>query len=263
MIKRAALKNGIELEYRDEGEGETVLLLHGLGSTKADWDQQIPRLSEKFRVLAPDLRGHGNSAKPRSVKEYGVDLCAEDMKLLLNILQIAQCHVVGFSMGGAIAFEMAVAYPKILKKLVIINTAPDFNKLGWLGKKMLIERTIRLKLWGMEPMAAKVAAGMFPEPKQQDLREAFYERAQKNDPQAYYNSFRTLMKWGIGDKIREIDAPALVVASDLDYTPVSLKESYAGKMQQAKVAVVRDSRHGVTMDQPGELNKILLDFLDE
>lgn len=262
MIRNAELENGIELEYRDEGEGDVVLLLHGLGSTKADWDMQIPALSEKFRIIAPDLRGHGNSSKPISRKEYGVELCAQDMKLLLDKLQVTKCSVVGFSMGGAIAFELAVAYPALVAKLVIINTAPDFNNLGWFGRKLVIERTIRLKWWGMEPMAAKVAVGMFPEPDQKELRDAFYQRARKNDPKAYYHSFRTLMRWGIGEKIKMIKVPVLVVASDMDYTPVSLKKEYAGKMKYASVAVVKDSRHGVTMDQPEQLNELLLNFLD-
>lgn len=261
MIRKVKLENDINLEYRDEGEGDVVLLLHGLGSTKADWDQQIESLSGYFRVIAPDLRGHGNSSKPQKAREYGVDLCAEDMKLFLHSLNIDSCNIVGFSMGGAIAFEMAVNFPSLLNKMVIINTAPDFNNLGWFGRKMVIERTIRLKLLGMEHMAARVSAGMFPEPKQGNLRKSFYNRARANDPKAYYHSFRTLMRWGIGERIREIKTPALVVASDMDYTPVALKADYAAKMADAEVTVVRDSRHGITMDQPKQLNKILLNFL--
>ncbi len=262
MIQNVTLNNGITIEYSDRGEGETILLLHGLGSTKADWNDQISAFSENHRVIAPDFRGHGNSTKPKSRKEYGVGFCSEDMKLLLQKLKVTQCTTIGFSMGGAVAFDMAVKYPALLSKMVIVNTAPDFNKLGWLGTKMILERTFSLKFSGMEPLAKKVALGMFPEEHQKKLREAFYKRAKANDVNAYYHSFRSLMKWGIGDEIRNIKTPTLVIASELDYTPVSLKEDYAYKMLNAKIVVIKNSRHGVTMDQPEDFNKTVLKFID-
>ena len=260
MICKAELENGISLEYLDRGEGEVILLLHGLGSTKADWDLQKDLFLKDFRIIAPDLRGHGNSSKPKLKEDYGVQKCAEDMKLLLDKLKIADCIVVGFSMGGAIAFEMATRISERISKLVIVNTAPDFNALGEMGEQMIAERTEMLRSQGMEAMAEKVAVGMFPEKYQKDLRTAFYSRAKENDLEAYYNSFITLMDWGIGDKIRTIDIPTLVVASELDYTPVTLKQSYTSEMKNAKLEVINNSRHGVTMDQPEKFNKALLKF---
>lgn len=261
MIQKLKLSNGISLEYLDQGEGEVILLLHGLGSTKADWDFQIDAFSENYRVIAPDLRGHGNSSKPESRKEYGVSLCAEDNVLLLQELGISSCAVIGFSMGGAVAFEMAVTHPELISKLLIVNTAPDFNGLGEMGEEMVRERTKTLQTAGMEPLAKQISAGMFPEEDQKELRNAFFERARKNPVEPYYNSFITLMNWGIGEKINDIEVPALVIASDNDYTPVSLKESYARKMKNARVEVVHNSRHGVTMDQPEQFNRVILNFL--
>lgn len=261
MINRIKLKNGIEQEYLDCGEGEVILLLHGLGSTKADWDLQLKAFSENHRVIAPDLRGHGNSSKPEAREQYGISLCAEDCVLLLQELGISLCSVVGFSMGGAVAFEMAVNQPDLISKLIIVNTAPDFNDLGEMGEEMVRERTKILQTVGVEPLARQIASGMFPGEDQEELKKAFFERARRNPVNAYYNSFITLMEWGIGSKLRDIKVPTLVVASDLDYTPVSLKEAYAGKMQNARVEVVKQSRHGVTMDQPWEFNRIILNFL--
>lgn len=262
MIHDIRLSNGIELEYLDKGEGETILLLHGLGSTKADWDLQIDALSKNYRVIAPDLRGHGNSSKPKSRSEYGISLCAEDNVLLLQKLKINKCIVTGFSMGGAVAFEMVVNHPQLISKLIIVNTAPDFNDLGDMGEEMIKERTKTLESVGIEPLAEQIATGMFPEDNQQEIRRAFYERARKNPVDAYFNSFITLMEWGIGDKIKNIKVPTLVIASDLDYTPVSLKEAYTQKMKNARLEIVKQSRHGVTMDQSIDFNKIILNFLN-
>lgn len=263
MIYKIDLKNGISLEYLDQGEGEVILLLHGLGSTKADWDFQKETFSKDFRIIAPDLRGHGNSSKPEEKSEYGIPQCAEDMKLLLKELQIRHCIVVGFSMGGAIAFEMAIKYESLISKMVIVNTAPDFNALGAMGEQMIKERTEMLRNEGMEPMAAKVADGMFPDENQKNLREAFYKRARINPVENYYNSFITLMEWGIGEKVIKIKIPTLVVASDMDYTPVELKETYTQKMPNAKLKIIENSRHGVTMDQPEQFNSVILNFLKD
>lgn len=260
MTKNIRLKNGISLEYLDLGEGEVILLLHGLGSTKADWNFQKKAFSEEFRIIAPDLRGHGNSDKPGGKEAYGVAQSAEDMKLLLKELKIDKCIVVGFSMGGAIAFEMAVKYPALISKMVIVNAAPDFNNLGELGEEMVRERTRSLQTTGMEPLAKQISEGMFPGGDQKDLRNAFFERAKENPVDAYYHSFITLMDWGIGDKVDQIKVPVLVVASDMDYTPVSLKESYVKKLQNARLEVIKNSRHGVTMDQPEQFNAALLKF---
>ena len=263
MICRTELNNGISLEYLDQGEGEVILLLHGLGSTKADWDMQKEALSKHFRLIAPDLRGHGNSSIPKNKEEYGVELCAQDMKLLLDKLNVESCHVVGFSMGGALAFELAVKHPEKIDRMMIVNTAPDFNNLGEFGEQMIAERTNSLKTSGMKPLAQQVATNMFPEESQKHLKDAFYERASKNPVDAYYNSFVTLMQWGIGDKISNIEKPTLVIASDMDYTPVTLKEAYVERMPNARLQVIKNSRHGVTMDQPEQLNSAILNFLKD
>ena len=262
MIRSIKLSNGIELEYLDKGEGEAILLLHGLGSTKADWDFQVDAFSKHYRVIAPDLRGHGNSSKPETREEYGISHCAEDNVLLLKELKIDTCAVVGFSMGGAVAFEMVVNHPQLISKLIIVNTAPDFNDLGDMGEEMIRERTKILKTLGIEPLAKQIAASMFPGDDQLELRKAFYDRARNNPVNTYFNSFITLMEWGIGEKIKDIKVPTLVIASDQDYTPVTLKEAYSKKMNNSRVEVVSDSRHGVTMDQPTEFNRIILNFLN-
>lgn len=262
MIKKETLSNDISIEYLDQGEGEVMLLLHGLGSTKADWDYQIEAFTKAFRVIAPDLRGHGNSSKPDLKEEYGISQCAEDMKLLLQALNIEKCTVVGFSMGGAIAFDMAIKYPSLFHKMVIVNAAPDFNNLGEFGDQMIQERTSLLKSEGMQAMAKKVSEGMFPDPDQKGLQQIFYNRASKNELEPYFNSFITLMDWGLGDKIEKITIPTLVVASEYDYTPIDSKVKYVEKMKNAKLEIIKNSRHGVTMDQPVEFNKVILNFMN-
>lgn len=251
--------NDIELDYEDYGEGNVLLLLHGLGSTKKDWDAQVPFFSKNYRVITLDLRGHGNSTKP--VDDYGVELMTEDIKQFLDHLNIKKATVIGFSMGGAIAFEMAASHPEYLEDLVIVNSGPDFNTMGKIGEDLLINRTEFLETKGIELLAKEISFNMFPEDHQIDLRNEFELRCKKNDYNAYYKSFTTLMAWGLGEKIKKISTRTLVVASDMDYTPVAFKQDYVNKLPNAKLTIIKNSRHGVVIDQPEAFNLEVQRFL--
>lgn len=251
--------NGIDLDYADVGEGDVVVLLHGLGSTKKDWDLQIPVLSQKFRVIAPDFRAHGNSE--RVPKEQGVEIMTEDIYQLLNSLHISKASFVGFSMGGAVCFDIAYAHPEIVDKLVIVNSGPDFNNAKDSGVDILAERTKIIKEYGFNALAETISKGMFPDENQTEWRKEFSKRIIDNDEDAYLYTFGSLMKWGLDEKVSEILHPTLVIASDMDYTSVDYKKAYTDKMKNAKLVVIENSRHGIVLDQAEKLNIELLKFL--
>lgn len=251
--------NGIDVDYADVGKGDVVVLLHGLGSTKKDWDLQIPVLSQKLRVIAPDFRAHGNSE--RVPKNQGVEVMTEDIFQLLKFLNIKKASFVGFSMGGAVCFNMAYSHPEVVDKLVIVNSGPDFNNAKGSGVDLLAERTNIIKEEGFEALAETISKGMFPEESQQQWRKEFYQRIIDNDEDAYLYTFGSLMKWGLDDKVSEIKQATLVIASDMDYTSVDYKKAYANKMENAKLVVIENSRHGIVLDQAEKLNQELLKFL--
>jgi pimeloyl-ACP methyl ester carboxylesterase len=253
--------NTISLDYAIQGEGKAILLLHGLGSTKKDWDAQIPVFSQHYKTVAVDLRGHGNSSIPAEKDQYGVHFMSQDIKHLMDALEIPKATLIGFSMGGAVAFEFAVNYPERLDKLIIVNSGPDFNDMGELGEELLNSRTAFLNEKGIAELAKTIAENMFPEPHQVAMKEEFEARCAKNDHDAYYQSFVTLMAWGLGDRLQEIEHKTLIVGSDMDYTPVAFKENYTKRMKNAELAVVKNSRHGVIIDQPEDFNTIVLNFL--
>jgi pimeloyl-ACP methyl ester carboxylesterase len=253
--------NHIELDYTDLGQGTPLVLLHGLGSTKADWEAQLPAFADAYRLIVPDLRGHGATTKTDC--EFGVNHMAQDIVELLDKLNIPQASFVGFSMGGAVAFELAHTHPNLIDKLIIVNSGPDFNAMGHFGESLLESRTRRLQELGMAQLAAEISQNMFPDPEQVLLRQSFTERCAANLPEAYLKSFTTLMAWGMGERLQDIPHKTLVVASDMDYTPISFKESYVARMQQAELAVISNSRHGVVLDQPEEFNTTVLKFLQD
>jgi 3-oxoadipate enol-lactonase len=251
--------NDVELYYETEGEGPPVLLLHGLGSSARDWDQQIPELARSYRVIALDVRGHGRSSKPPG--PYSVSQFAQDATSLLCRLNAAPAHIVGLSMGGMIAFQMAVDSPQVVRSLVIINSGPSMIFRKWSQRLFIRSRFAIVRLFGMRTLGKMVAQPVFPDPGQQALRDRFQEAIAANDPRAYLASLRALIGWSVEERICRIQCPVLVISSDQDYTPVDFKRAYAAKIPGAAIAVIQNSRHVAPLDQPAELNRQLLDFL--
>jgi 3-oxoadipate enol-lactonase len=253
--------DGCELHYEVTGRGEPVLLLHGLGSCSLDWEKQMPALKERYTVITLDVRGHGQSGKPRG--PYSIGLFAQDVARVLEKLALGPAHVVGISMGGMIAFQLAVDAPRLVRTLTVINSAPAV-----VPKTLSEWLTLRLRLWlprlfGLRWLAKRIAAVNFPRPEQEADRRLLAERLAGNDPVAYRAATKAIIGWSVADRIGDIPCPALVVSGDHDYTPVELKQAYAARMRDARVSVIADSRHVTTHDQPAALNRVLLDFLTE
>ena len=114
--------NDIDVYYEVSGQGQPLLLIHGLGSSSQIWEAQVRYFAERYRVITYDLRGHGRSSKPTDA--YSVQQFAKDAARILRDLDVPAAHVVGISLGGMIAFEIAVHYPQLLKSLAVVNSAP-------------------------------------------------------------------------------------------------------------------------------------------
>jgi len=251
--------NDIEIYYESSGSGAPVLLLHGLGSSTLDWEYQVPALAPSYRVIAMDVRGHGRSAKPPA--PYSVSQFAADATALLCALNAAPAHVVGLSMGGMIAFQMAVDSPDAVRSLTIVNSGPEMILRTPEQKAGIAARYDIVRARGMAALAKIVAGPLFPEAHQAALRQRFEEHVAANDPEAYLASLSAINGWSVTDRIAGIRCPALVISSDQDYTPVEWKRLYAAQMPDARVAVLENSRHAAPLDQPEQLNRAVLEFL--
>ena len=114
--------NDIQLYYEITGQGQPLLFIHGLGSSTRDWEAQVSPFAANYQVITFDLRGHGRSDKPPG--PYTLPLFTADTAGLLKALGLDAAHVVGISLGGGIAFQLALDYPELVKTLTIVNSAP-------------------------------------------------------------------------------------------------------------------------------------------
>lgn len=253
--------NGIDIYYERIGEGQPILLIHGLGSSSRDWEMQIPSFSKQYQVISFDLRGHGQSQKPSG--PYTMSLFAKDTAELVKSLGLAPVHVVGISLGGMIAFQLALDHPELIKSLVIVNTGPEVVVRTMKDRWQVFFRFAIVYLLGMRKMGEVLSKRLFPKDEQASLRQLFVEHWAENDTQAYLNTLRAIVGWSVTDQIHKINLPTLVVAAEHDYTPVSAKEAFVSKMPRAKLVVVENSRHATPVDSPEKFNEIVLSCLSK
>ncbi len=251
--------NRIRLHYESQGAGPALLFLHGIGSSTVDWAAQIQEFARTYRVVALDLRGHGESEKPPG--PYGMALFAADVAAVLRALDIPSAHVVGLSLGGCVAFQLAVDFPDLVLSLVVVNSAPEIVRRSF---RVLLEswrRKAIIRWRGLRPLGERVAQRLLPKPEQAALRAAFVERFARNDPQAYLHSLKAVVGWSVADRLESIRCPVLVIAADHDYTPVAAKERFVRLLPNARLVVIADSRHATPMERPREFNAALAEFL--
>jgi 3-oxoadipate enol-lactonase len=249
----------IDLYYEVTGKGQPLVLIHGLGSSTRDWERQTPVFAERYQVIAFDVRGHGQSSKPPG--PYSIAQFAGDTAELLKALNIGPAHVVGISMGGMIAFQLAVDAPQLVKSLVIVNSGPELVARTFGEKLSFWQRIAIVQLVGMRKMGEVLSQRLLPKPEQAELRQEFIKRWAENDRRAYLDAMRALMGWSVADQLGAIDCPTLVISADQDYTPLSLKEAYVAKMRRAELVVISDSRHATPVEQPDKFNEAVLTFL--
>ena len=250
---------GCSLHYEEYGHGTPLILIHGLGSSSQDWELQVPVLALHYRLIVVDVRGHGRSDKPS--ERYSIEGFTYDLIALIEHLDLPPAHVVGLSMGGMIAFQLAVDEPGLVKSLCIVNSAPQVKvrtaqEYGWWAKRWTLARVLSLATIGKA-----LGDRLFPKPAQADLRRKMAERWAKNDKRAYLASFDAIVGWGVQERLSRITCPTLVISADHDYTPVAQKENYVKLLPDARLVVIEDSRHATPLDQPEVFNATLLDFL--
>jgi pimeloyl-ACP methyl ester carboxylesterase len=118
--------NGFHLYYDDRGTGEPLLLLHGGMGIGSDWKHVFPREPDGYRVIVPDLRGHGRSTNP--AKGFTFRQCAADMLALLDHLGIARVSAIGMSMGAKTLLHMATSRPECIDAMVLVSATPYFPR---------------------------------------------------------------------------------------------------------------------------------------
>jgi 3-oxoadipate enol-lactonase len=241
--------------------GPLVVLLHGLGSSSADWPEQHAVLETRYRIAAVDLPGHGRSSLP-AVGALTVESMARDVAALLARLDDAPAHVLGLSLGACVALRLALAAPERVRSLTLVN---PFARVQAVGPGDVARLGLRMLLLGTAPMhavAAHVARRLFPWPEQRALYDAAVASLAATPRRAYFASMRALAGFDARGQVAAIRHPTLIVAGDRDTSvPLSAKLALARAIPQARLLVVPASGHATPHDQPEAFNRALIEFL--
>ncbi len=259
VIMPYARVNDIRMHYRRFGKGPPLLMLHSLASSGDDWAFQEPLFSSRFELILPDLRGFGRSDKPQGT--YSIPRMAEDLRELLAALAIDRCYLLGFSMGGAVALQMAVDQPERFQRLVLVNSLASYKVDHWRKSIDVFASLAMVHVIGMRRSGRLVAKRNFPHPEQEPMRQRLIEVFASNPRHAYVAGARALIGWSVEDQLDRVVCPTLVVAGEHDYTPLDGKRAYCERLPRGELAVFPDSRHGTPFDSRDAFNERVMAFL--
>jgi pimeloyl-ACP methyl ester carboxylesterase len=256
--------DGLKLAYRDVGQGKPLLLLHGFTYSSYSFRHNIPILSKFARVVCPDLVGHGRSDKPAKF-DYRLSNQAKVMQRFCEKLGIAKIDLGGCSMGGALAIQMAVTYPELVERLILVDSAGidrDLKSTGWL---------LELPLLGS--LAALIATIRFRKSTEYRMLKDEEKSPEFEQYIAELNSFSSLMggvknlranaTFRISD-IGRISQRTLVLWGERDklFSPDTAR-SMAATIPNARLILLPEAGHLPNEEKPADFNQVVIDFLLE
>lgn len=267
--------HGHPVTYHRMGAGPAVLLIHGITSSSRTWRTVMPALAEQYTVIAPDLLGHGRSAKPRG--DYSLGAYASGLRDLLVALEVPRATVVGHSLGGGVAMQFAYQFPERVERLALVDS-------GGLGAEVsLVLRAATLPgaeyvlpLMVSSPLRGATAAlgsvlgrlGLRANADVQGMAEGFESFRDADARRAFVHTARSVID-PAGQRVEATDrlylaahVPSLIVWGDKDRM-IPVKHAYEAhdNMPNSRLEIFEGAGHFPFNDDPDRFVALLLDFL--
>ncbi|NNL84157.1 MAG: alpha/beta fold hydrolase [Myxococcales bacterium] len=251
--------SGAEIHLREQGEGDPLVLIHGLGMSGALWRNQVDLFSENFRTIAVDLRGFGESSRPAETGSYAIDRLAEDIADVARALELPPCHVLGTSMGGFVAQALALAHPEVCRSLLLCHTGPRMS----IPPDVLAARIDALRTKPLEEYAELVIGQALAPGASPELVAWVRDMIVRNDKRAYTQVLTEgLSAFDLSHRVAEISAPTLVVIGELDgVIPPEEGRELAREIPGAILVEIAGVGHLGYAEKPAAFNEAILRFL--
>src|SRR5580698_1941656 len=251
---------GAKIYWDEEGSGEPLLLIMGLSYPSYMWHRIRPVLAQTYRTIALDNRGVGQSDVPPGV--YSIALMASDAAAVLDAADVQSAHVFGVSMGGMIAQEFALQYPKRVRSLILGCTAAGGPHVVRPAPEVLQILTRQ----AMTPEESKEAMIPFiydPSTPRERIDEDMAIRLKwYPTPQGYMGQLQGILQWEAYSRIAQITAPTLIIHGETDQLiPVANAPLIAERIPGAKLEVIPRASHIFETDQSGVAIRLITEFL--
>lgn len=252
---------GARIYWDEEGSGEPILLVMGLGVTSHMWHRTRPVLAERFWTLALDNRGVGRSDVPRG--PYPIPLMAADAAAVLDAAGVESAHIFGVSMGGMIAQELALQYPKRVRSLMLGCTSaggPTAVRAEQEARQMLLARGAMTTEQALEAPLPFIYDSATPRERIAEdvaIRRRWFPR-----PEAYNAQLEGILAWESYSRLAEIDVRTLVIHGESDrLVPPGNAKLIAARIPGAKLVMIPRASHIFATDQPDLAHEAILSFL--
>jgi pimeloyl-ACP methyl ester carboxylesterase len=251
MLTSNFARNGDVLTaYHDEGQGDALLLLHGFTGSKLDFHDQLQWFTDRYRVLAPDNRGHGESSNLGRADAYSLDILVDDLAGYLDTLDVQQCHLLGHSMGGMVAMRFALRHADRLKSLILMDTAAEpltiFPKAL---REQLAEEVrangcaSRIKMMRDMPMSDAQARGRDFLGEAEHWRRIELKLSQM-DPEAWVALGNDMSNQkGVLSDLESLSVPTTIIVGEHDVPFIEPSARMANMIPNARLVTIPDAAH--------------------
>ena len=266
--------HGDRIAYRDAGSGETLLLIHGMAGSSDTWRAVIPQLSRKYRVVAPDLLGHGQSDKPRG--DYSLGAFAVWLRDLLDELGISRATIVGQSLGGGVAMQFVYQHPDYCQRLILISSGGLGPDVGW-TLRLLSAPGAELILPVIAPrpvltvgnkLRSWFTAVGIQSPRGAEIWSAYSSLADSQTRQAFLRTLRSVVDYR-GQAVSALnrlhmaaELPTMAIWGDQDQI-IPVAHAYAAQAARpgSRLEVLAGVGHFPHVERPTEVVDLIDDFI--
>jgi pimeloyl-ACP methyl ester carboxylesterase len=265
-----------EIVFRRCGDGPPVFLLHGIAGSFDTWNGVLPALGKKCYAVAPDLLGHGRSAKPRG--DYSLGAYATGLRDLMEALEIPSATIVGHSLGGGIAMQFAYQYPKRCQRLVLVDSGglgpevTSFLRAATLPGAALVLSAItseRARNAGRAAWRRLQRAGVGYRQSAQSVANHLFSLNDKAARRAFIATARSVMDWR-GQRIDATDRlylaghlPTMIVWGGRDrFIPIRHGAAAHDMIPGSRFEVFEEAGHFPHEEEPERFSELLLDFIE-
>ena len=254
----------IELFYQERGQGEPLIFLSGLGGDHLYWMGQLRAFSKHFRCIAIDIRDVGQSTY--MADSYEISDIAADLADFMRHLHLPPAHIVGLSMGGMIAQELALQTPGLVKSLVLSNTIARAD--DWFASTLNAFEAIRKQV----PDTATFFETVLPwwvsfrffadSGRISWLRYLLHQNPHQQKREGFFHQLEAIRKFDTLNRLSAIKCPTLIVAGEDDWlAPCRYSRELHDRIAGSELSVVPGVGHAFPIENPGEFNSCLSKFL--
>jgi pimeloyl-ACP methyl ester carboxylesterase len=267
--------HGHEVGYRSTGSGPAVLLVHGMAGSSRTWGPLMARLRDRYTLIAPDLLGHGESAKPTG--DYSIGAFASGLRDLLSVLGIERASIVGQSLGGGVAMQLCYQHPELCERMVLVGSGGLGREVSWVLRALALPGNeyvtplafhffLRDRGDGLGVLLKRIG---WHAPHAIEMWRAYTSLAEASSRAAFFRTLRAVIDSG-GQAVSAHDRlyltngmPTLIVWGEQDSViPVTHAHAAYRAMPGSRLEIFEGAGHFLHVEEPDRFARSLGEFID-